>query len=422
MKFFKNINIQYLITFFFLLLTANANFLSSSTIGWFIILFLMIMVGIIKRQFEKRDVMNFFWLSVGYLILVLFRFYVVNDLETDYLVSDIVFLVKFALLSFVFCAILKEEAIAYIVKVVTHLTILSFVFYALQLLAPEAMYKVFTAISFDTGNIIPGYSNFLLFTFTRGFHDYSNSGFVWEPGAFGCFLVITLMFHFFLNKFKFDSTAIILIVASITTFSTTNYLGLLVLLMLAYRYRVRKINLWILILIPVIVLIIVFVPFLGDKIIDTYKEDMRDLNHLKVLEKYYRHNRMQIPLNRFSSMWHIINSFGDKLILGVSNKYNDFLNKSYPVNISNGIFDFFAKFGIVGFAYLLYRYIRFCSPYVLSPINVIFCILILLGLSFGEPILFLPFILIFLFLRKSQTVIGFKEKQKQKEGGKLAGI
>jgi hypothetical protein len=94
----------------------------------------------------------------------------------------------------------------------------------------------------------------------------------------------------------------------------------------------------------------------------------------------------------------------------------------YPVNISNGIFDFFAKFGIIGFIYLLYHYIRFCQPYVIRPVNVIYCILILLGLSFGEPILFLPFILIFLFLRKAQTTIGFKEKEKQKESGNLAGI
>jgi hypothetical protein len=418
MKFFKDINVQYLITFFFLLLTANANFLSSSTPGWFIIMFLMILAGVIKRQFEKREMINILWFSIAYLLFIFFRFYVINELETEYLTSDILFLVKYIFLSFIFCAILKDEAIAYIVKVVTHLAVLSFIFFILQLLAPEAMFRVFSAISFPTGNMIPGYTNFLLFTYTKGFHDYSNSGFVWEPGAFGCFLVIALMFHFFLNRFKFDNTAIILVIANITTFSTTNYLGLFVLLILAYRFRVPKINIYILIFIPVIIALVVFIPFLGDKIIDTYKEDMRDLNHLKVLEKYYRHNRMQIPLNRFSSMWHIINSFGDKLILGVSNKYNDILNKAYTVNISNGIFDFFAKFGIVGFLYLIYRYVRFCRLYVVKFENVVYCILILLALSFGEPILILPFVLIFMFLRKGQTPIGYKEK----ESGNLAGV
>lgn len=417
MKFIKYFNLNYLITFLFLMLTANANILSSSTLGWFVVLFLMIIAGITKRQFEKTDLMNILRFSAAYLAYVFFRFYVVNELETDYLLSDIVFLIKYVFLSFVLCAILKDETIAYIVKVMTHLAALSFVFFGLQLLAPEAMYKIFSAISVDTGNSIPGYTNFLLFTYTRGFHDFSNSGFVWEPGAFGCFLVLTLMFHFFLNRFKFDGTTWILILANISTFSTTNYLGLVVLLILAYRYRVPKINIWVLLIIPVVGLMVVFIPFLGDKIIDTYKEDMRDLNHLKVLEKYYHHNHMQIPLNRFSSMWHIINSFGDKLILGVSNRYNDILNKAYTVNISNGIFDFFAKFGVMGFIYLMYRYLKFCKPYLQNFENMVYCVLIILALSFGEPVLILPFILIFLFLRPTQTTIGYK-KQKERN---LAG-
>lgn len=422
MKFFASINIYYLITLFFLLLTSNANFLALSTPAWFIVLFLMIVSGVIKRRFEKRDMMNLFWFSVAYVAYMLIRFYAINDLENEYLSSDMIFLIKYVSLAFTLCAILKEETIAYIVKVVTHLAILSFVFYIIQLIAPETMYNVFTTVSPDLGSLLPGYSNLVLFTYTRGFHDFSNSGFVWEPGAYGCFLVITLMFHFFLNKFRFDNTAMILILASILTFSTTTYLGLVVLMILAYRFRVPKINIWVLVLIPVIVGLFIFIPFLADKIIDTYQEDMRDLNHLKILEKYYRHNRMQIPLNRFSSMWYIINTFGDKLIMGISNKYNDLLNKTYTVNISNGIFDFFAKFGIVAFLYMSFKYLSFCRRYVFKAENLIYCMLILLGLSFGEPVLFLPFILTFFFLRKKQTPIGYKEQEEPQNdyGGETA--
>ncbi|WP_133300206.1 O-antigen ligase family protein [Mucilaginibacter terrenus] len=264
------------------------------------------------------------------------------------------------------------------------------------------MFKAFSALNFPTGNTIPGYSNILFFTFTQGFHDFSNSGFVWEPGAFGCFLVITLMFHFFLNKFRFDKVAIILIIANITTFSTTNYLGLIVLFFMAYRFRSPKVNIYVLLLVPALILAFVFIPFLGDKIVDTYKEDMRDLNRLKVLEKYYHHNRMEIPLNRFSSMVYIYDQFGAKLITGVSNRYNEVLNKSYTVNISNGVFDFLAKFGLIGLLYLLIRYVRFCKPYVLRWENIGYCILILLVLSFGEPILFLPIVMMLLFIQPKQ--------------------
>ena len=402
MSFFKNFTIEYFVTLLFLLLTANANILSSSTVAYLIIMALMFIVAGVKKQFKKEDFQHIAIFSAVYLLFVSFRFFVVNELEIDYYTSDVVFLFKYVFLAFIITVILKEKALANIVRVTTHLTIVSFIFYAVQLLAMESMYRAFAALNFPTGNDIPGYTNVLLFTYTRGFHDFSNSGFVWEPGSFGCFLVLTLMFHFFLNRFKFDGTAIILIIGNITTFSTTNYLGLLLLFFLAYRYRVPKINLWVVILIPVSILLVIFIPFLGDKIVDTYKEDMRDLNHLKVLEKYYRHNRMQIPLNRFSSMWHIYETFGNKLILGVSNKYNEILNKSYTVNISNGIFDFFAKFGVVGFIYLLVRYARFCRPYVLRWENVAYSVGILLILSFGEPILILPIILMFMFIKPNQ--------------------
>jgi hypothetical protein len=402
MNFFSKINADYIITLFFLLLTANANILSSSTVGWFAIMGMMFIVAISRKQFTRQDFANIAIFSVVYLAFIFFRFFAVNELETDYLTSDVIFLFKYVFLAFIVTVLLKERALANIVRVTTHLTVLSFVFFLFQVLAGETMFRLFSAINFPTGNDIPGYTNVLFFTYTKGFHDFSNSGFVWEPGSFGCFLVITLMFHFFLNRFRIDNTAIILIIGNITTFSTTNYLGLLVLFFLAYRYRVPKINLWVLILIPVSVLLFIFIPFLGDKIVETYQEDMRDLNHLKVLERFYRHNRMQIPLNRFSSMWHIYETFGNKLILGVSNKYNDILNKSYTVNISNGIFDFLAKFGLVGFIYLLYRYVRFCKPYVLRVENVLYCVLIILVTSFGEPILILPFILMFMFLKAEQ--------------------
>ncbi|MBK0380671.1 hypothetical protein [Mucilaginibacter segetis] len=400
---FKNFDLNYFVTLFFLLLSANANVLSSSTLGWIIILVLMITMAISKKLFTKRDIQLISIFSGIYLFYMAFRFLAVNDVETEYLTSDVIFLFKYIYLAFIVCVILKEKALANIVKVMTHLTLLSFVFFAFQVIAGDTMYNMFSALNFPTGNTIPGYTNILLFTYTQGFHDFSNSGFVWEPGAFGCFLVFTLMYHFFLNKFKFDKIAIILIIANLTTFSTTNYLGLLVLLFMAYRYRVPKINIWVLILIPAIILAFIFIPFLADKIVDTYKEDMRDLNHLRVLQKYYHHNRMEIPLNRFSSMWYIYDTFGSKLILGVSNKYNEILDKAYTVNISNGVFDFLAKFGVIGFLYLVYKYAKVCVQYIVRGENLIYCILILLITSFGEPILFLPFILIFLFLKDKQV-------------------
>ncbi|RWY48096.1 O-antigen ligase family protein [Mucilaginibacter gilvus] len=413
MKRKRKIDVNYIIMLVFLLLSANANILSSTMVAWGAAIVSLLGYAITKKLITRRDVNIIAIFSGVYLLFVSLRFLLVNDLEVDYLYSDYMFLFKYILLTFIVCTILRDKLLAYFVKVMVHLTIVSLVFFALQLLSPATMFKFFTTLNFPTGNTIPGYTNALVFTYTQGFHDFSNSGFVWEPGAFGCFLVLTLMFHFFLNSFKYDKITILLIIANITTFSTTNYLGLLVLIFLSYRFRVPKINIYVLILVPSIILAFIFIPFLADKIVDTYQEDMRDLKHLKVLEKYYHHNRMEIPLNRFSSMWHILDTFGNKLILGVSNKYNEVLNKTYTVNISNGVFDFIAKFGVVGLVYLLFKYIRFCKPYLRNWENIVYCVAILLVLSFGEPILFLPIIMMFLFIRFKQK--GFSRYKNNEE-------
>ncbi|OOQ57085.1 O-antigen ligase family protein [Mucilaginibacter pedocola] len=401
----KTFDLNYFIMLAFLLVSANANIISSTTVAWAVIILGLFGVAMQRKQIGRRE-LNAIGVFAGlYVLYVSGRFFLVNDLTTDYLYSDYVFLFKYIFIAFLICVVLRDKLLATFVKVMVHLTIISLVFFALQLLAPTFMYKIFLTLNFPTGNTIPGYTNALFFTYTQGFHDFSNSGFVWEPGAFGCFLVLTLMFHFFLNKFRYDNITILLILANITTFSTTNYLGLLVLIFLSYRYRVPKINIYVLILVPASILAFIFIPFLGDKIIETYNEDMRDLKHLKVLEKYYHHNRMEIPLNRFSSMWHIIDTFQEKLILGVSNKYNDVLNKAYTVNISNGVFDFIAKFGIIGLLVLLYKYAAVCAKYVIRWENVAYCLMIILVLSFGEPILFLPIVMMFLFLKDKQTAI-----------------
>jgi hypothetical protein len=370
----------------------------------------MVFIAIKRELIGRKQIDRIGIFSIGFLAFVLIRDILINALDYTFWLSDIVFLFKYLYLCYIFCLILGDKAFAYIVKVITDLTIISFFFYAIQLVAGQLMYDAFRLINLPNDNVLSNnlagsYSNILIFTFTKDFHDYTNSGFVWEPGSFGCFLVIALMFHFFLNKFKLDKTAYILIIGNITTFSTTNYLGLIILLFLAYRYRVPKFNIMLLVSLAIFIALILTIPFLGQKIVQTYDEDMGDLKQLRILERYYHHYRMQIPLNRFASMVYIFQTFQYQLILGVSNKYSQIFYRSFNVNVSNGVFDFLAKFGLVGLVYLLYHYTRICLKYVVKKEFAIYCILILLVLGFGEPIMILPLVLNFLFLPLAQTSI-----------------
>lgn len=388
---------NYFITLIFLLLSSSANAISHSDIIWFGILLFMCIYALVKKRIHAIDLKLLGVLLLVYLVYVVLRNLLVTGLSFEYLQSDLIFPFKYIVLSFIYCVILRDKAPKYIVNVIVHLTIISFFFYFFQLVGfADVIYNFSESLGLPHANTIPGYTNFIIFTFTKDLHDFRNSGFVWEPGAFGCFLIIALLLHFFRNKFVFDKKAIILIIGVVTTLSTTNYLALIILLFLAYRYRVPKLNMYVLLMIPVFIILVITIPFLGDKIAHIYIDDMKGLENLKKISKYHRDE--QIPLNRFASMVYLYDALGPNLILGLSNKYDDYINKVYNLNISNGIFDFFAKFGIFGFIFLVWDYVKFCAIYLAKNEYLIYCVLILLVISFGEPILFLPIILLFLFL------------------------
>ena len=390
---------DYIITLLFLLLSSSANVIAHNDYAWFAILVLMFIYALVKKVVFARDIKVFGLFALIYLVYVVARDFLVTGLEMKYLISDFLFLPKYCLLAFIYCIIMKEKILDNVVKVVVHLTIIDLFIYFFQLIGfADTIYAFSESLNLPKANEIPGFTNFIIFSFTKGLHDYRNSGFVWEPGAYGCFLILTLLFNFFRNKFTFDWKAYILIVAIITTFSTTNYLALFILLFMVYRYRVPKVNLWVILMIPAFVILVITVPFLGQKIADIYNDDIDGLNHMRDISKYNLKHNSQIPLNRFASMIYLYDNIGANLILGLSNKYDEIIDKVYNVNISNGIFDFLSKFGVVGLFYLVYGYARFCKKFLKRNEYVVYAILIFLVMSFGEPILFLPLFLTFMFL------------------------
>jgi len=399
MSFLKKIDIYYVITLIFLLITSNANFLSVNNICWFAALASMLTIAIIKKRLNAKDIKAISIFSIIYLLLVSVRDIFINDLDLDFLTSDVIFLFKYIFFAFAYVTLLKKETTAYLVKVMTHLTVISLVLFFLQITGfADQIYQFSNSLNLPASYDTPGYTNFLIFTYYKGGQEYRNSGFAWEPGAFGCFLCITLLLHFFNNGFKFDKKSTILLAGIITTFSTTTYLAALVILFLSYRFRHPKINKWVFALIPLAAILLFTVPFLGDKIGETYNGDMKNLDHLRSLQAYYHKRHQAIPLNRFGSMVYICQTFGSKLLLGVSNKFDMIMNKYIDVDISNGIADFFAKFGIAGFIFLIYRYSKFCLIYIRNKEQLVYCILVFLSLGFGEPLVQLPIVLIFLFL------------------------
>jgi hypothetical protein len=390
--------IKYIITLLFLLISAKASILTND-IYWFVIMLFIFGVGIYQSGYLKENFRVFGAFLSLYLVFVLFRNFMINHLAIDFLISDIIFAFKFIFLSFLLVSILKENTMYYIVKVMLYLTIISLIFFSFQILGyGDSIYNYSEKLGLSPTWALQGHTNFIIFSYTKVLHEFRNSGFVWEPGAFGCFLAITMLFNFFNNNFTFDKKTYIFIIAIITTFSTTAYIALLILLILTFRYKFPARYVSVIGVILTAIILTTTIPFLAEKIMTQSETDLVSLGDIETLSKYYDDMDDQIPLGRFASAEFLYGTFDTKLLLGVSNAYDDIVNNIYNVNISNGLFDFIAKFGIFGLLVIIYKYSKFCLLYLPKKEYIFYCISILFVLGFGEPVLHLPFFLTFLFL------------------------
>jgi len=84
------------------------------------------------------------------------------------------------------------------------------------------------------------------------------------------------------------------------------------------------------------------------------------------------------------------------------------------INISNGDIDFIAKFGVIGLLFLLYRFALLIKKFLFRTEYVIYCIILLLALGFGEPMLIFPSTICFIFLAhftKPELYFGAQEEE-----------
>ena len=407
--------LDYFFVFFFLMIAAKTSFIYEYDVFWFIFSASCFSYGLYTQRIYGSDLYRFTIFTAIFLLYIILRNVLFNKLEIIFLISDVFFLLKYILIAYIFCIIFKKNATVLISEVVIFLAKVSLVLYIFQLVGGgNILFKIGETFHNNTlpySGISATYSNFLIFTYDK-LHNIRNSGFVWEPGAFGCFLVIALLFHFMNNYFVIDRNAIILIIATITTISTTAYLALAVLMVLYYRFNDGKIS-WKMILLSVFGLVLFFnLPFLGDKITNIYEEDVKILEDYEEITNqlaYYDEYGGEVKLNRFSSVIFLYRNFGYQLILGVSNAYINLNSKIFGVgisrfNISNGTIDFIAKFGLVGFAFLLFRMGKFIYLHYQKLEYSLYTVVMILVMNFGEPLLILPITLIFLFLPRFSLI------------------
>lgn len=188
------------------------------------------------------------------------------------------------------------------------------------------------------------------FNFMReGYAFPRNCGFAWEPGGFSVHLGLAIYINLFLVKseVKFNSRFWILVLALLSTLSTTGYVVLITLLVFYFFQSNLKV---VLLFFPVMIIGIVLLfslPFMRDKIGKYYEEAQQiDL----IVEESYGKQTARNP-QRFASFIIAINDFIDNPVLGYGGHMEDRWFKKLGANIApiSGIGNLMAQYGIVGF-------------------------------------------------------------------------
>jgi hypothetical protein len=198
------------------------------------------------------------------------------------------------------------------------------------------------------------YANTIIYTINTTNND-RNCGFMFEPGAFGSLLAIAIGLNLINNNFKLkNKRLIILIIALITTQSTTAFLALICVILF---YLVNKGSKKGIILIPIgIVLIFLLfqLPFMSKKISDLSNNPNKQLSN--TIELANDSQRVQ-SLGRFAGLLLNYEDFRKSPILGIGG-HDALTEKSehhWDINSVNGLGNYLVTFGLLGILVLIYN-------------------------------------------------------------------
>ena len=183
-----------------------------------------------------------------------------------------------------------------------------------------------------------------------------NAGWAWEPGRYAIMLCLGICFNVLRNgniTFRKNKNLLILLIALLTTQSTTGYSTLLILWSL-YNFNgkglVAKLSLLFVVLVSFIA--ITSLDFMGDKFEKqtNFTEEMNNIdNQISVAENRLSEGEYWMSLNRAPSAYFECYNIGHDPILGYTQipLYSYFYNEiSTNVRLTGGLMKILAEFGI----------------------------------------------------------------------------
>ena len=283
---------------------------SSKNIYLVSFLFSMILFFIRGKKFDKQ----FSLFTIVLFVVFIFQTYIFGNFPA---VSIFGVFIRISIAYFIFKS-LDTRFVSVYINTIYYISILSlFIFVLLNLLPPIHNLLLNVSIKAETGNNGTRYS-LVFYTLIRGTSlFYRNSGPFWEPGAFGGYLILGLIFNYIKTSNFFNRKGIVLLIALLSTASTTAFIALFVFLyFLVLKFKINKIYKFIMLILVVFISFYLYtnVAFIGEKIssqiesaesssIYTNTNSQRFLSALRDFQDikgYYLWGRGPLLKNRYS--------------------------------------------------------------------------------------------------------------------------
>lgn len=285
-------------------------------------------------------------------------------------------------------------------KISFRLVILSLVLFPIQILFPSFLISILKPFSDILNSSADDISvNILVYTIHHSFISdqlVRNSGYLWEPGAFSAFIILSVIVLFLRENFTKNNYKryVIYLIAIITTFSTMGYICLLLFAMFVLINKYKK--QWFLITflgLPIFIGVsqkLYQLPFMGEKI-----RQQIDISKSQISKNSFN-NREFASLGRFTSIYAGIESIKKNPITGIgfddTRRYN-FNRSDTSFNWSNGLIEYMLKFGIIGLFFLyysIYKSIELISNYQINRAGYHFIVILIFITLFSNPIALTP--------------------------------
>jgi len=310
------------------------------------------------------------------------------------------------LIAFILIHVFKTKMFFLYEKIVTQLSIVAIIGWLLMIIIPNIFGILIDHIKIPNsengilrGNIIIfSMTNLNIYNDVEAFGLTRNSGFSWEPGRYASMLLVALYFNMARTQFKFklNKRFWILLIALLTTQSTTGFMTLLILIVFVLMNQ-NKSKLFYLALIIPLAIMVFSLPFMGNKLKSLIDIEASSLDTERTIEYQEKIEEVYVP-QRFDGLAFELNNIFNDPLLGYGNDLIDsyvYKHISHTLSLSNGILKVFAKFGLAFgflFYFLLYKSSKWIAGFYCVKGEVIF-MLIYLSISISYDFIQIPFFL-----------------------------